>query len=112
VGGDVFAASMRALAWEGRLVVIGFASGEIPTVRAGHVLVKNMTLIGLQSSDYREREPGAFQQAQEALLDLYGQGKIQVHVTDTYPLEAAAEALKVIQTGEARGKIVLTTEAS
>jgi len=112
VGGDVFAASMRAIAWEGRLVVIGFASGEIPTVKAGHVLVKNMTLIGLQSSDYREREPKALQQAQEALLDLYSQGKIKVHVTATYPLEAAAEALKAIQAGKARGKIVLTTGAS
>ncbi len=112
VGGDVFAASMRAIAWEGRLVVIGFASGEIPTVKAGRVLVKNMTLIGLQSSDYREREPKALQQAQEALLDLYSQGKIKVHVTATYPLEAAAEALKALQTGKARGKIVLTTEAS
>jgi NADPH2:quinone reductase len=112
VGGDLFAASIRAVAWEGRLVVIGFASGEIPTVKAGHVLVKNMTLIGLQSSDYREREPKALQQAQEALLDLYSQGKIKVHVTATYPLEAAAEALKALQTGKARGKIVLTTEAS
>jgi NADPH:quinone reductase len=112
VGGDLFAASMRAIAWEGRLVVIGFASGEVPTVKAGHVLVKNMTLIGLQSSDYREREPKALQQAQEALLDLYSQGKIKVHVTATYPLEAAAEALKALQTGKARGKIVLTTEAS
>jgi NADPH2:quinone reductase len=112
VGGDLFAASIRAVAWEGRLVVIGFASGEVPTVKAGHVLVKNMTLIGLQSSDYREREPKALQQAQEALLDLYSQGKIKVQVTATYPLEAAAEALKALQAGKARGKIVLTTEVS
>ena len=112
VGGDLFTASMRAIAWEGRLVIIGFASGEIPTVKAGYVLVKNMTLIGLQSSDYREREPETFQEAQEALLDLYGQGKIKVHVTATYPLEEAAKALKAIQNGQVWGKVVLIPEAS
>ena len=110
VGGDLFNACMRAIAWEGRLVLIGFASGEIPTVKAGRVLVKNMTLIGLQSSDYREREPETLREAQEALLDLYNRGKINVHVTATYPLEEAAEALTVIQSGQVRGKVVLTTD--
>jgi NADPH2:quinone reductase len=112
VGGDLFTASMRAIAWEGRLVIIGFASGEIPTVKAGYVLVKNMTLIGLQSSDYRERESETFREAQEALLDLYDQGKIKVHITATYPLEEAAKALKAIQNGQVWGKVVLIPEAS
>ena len=112
VGGDLFTASMRAIAWEGRLVIIGFASGEIPTVKAGYVLVKNMTLIGLQSSDYREREPETLQEAQEALLDLYDQGKIKVHVTATYPLEEAVKALKAIRNGQVWGKVVLIPEAS
>jgi NADPH:quinone reductase len=111
VGGYLFTACMRAIAWEGRLVLIGFASGEIPTLKAGHVLVKNMTLIGLQSSDYREREPETFQEAQKALLDLYSRGRISVHITGTYPLEEAAEALKTIRSGQVRGKVVLTTEA-
>ena len=112
VGGELFRSCMRAIAWEGRLVVIGFAAGEIPTVRAGHLLVKNMDLIGLQSSDYREREPESFREAQEALLDLLARGKIGVRVTATYPLEAAAEALKEIREGRVRGKAVLTTGAS
>ena len=112
VGGDLFTASMRAIAWEGRLVIIGFASGEIPTVKAGYVLVKNMTLIGLQSSDYRERESETFREAQEALLDLYDQGKIKVHVTATYPLEEAVKALKAIRNGQVWGKVVLIPEAS
>jgi NADPH2:quinone reductase len=70
-----------------------------------------MTLIGLQSSDYREREPETFQEAQKALLDLYSRGRISVHITRTYPLEEAAEALKTIRSGQVRGKVVLTTEA-
>lgn len=112
VGGELFRSCMRAIAWEGRFVVIGFAAGEIPTVRAGHVLVKNMDLIGLQSSDYREREPESFREAQEILLDLLAKGKIGVRVTATYPLEAAAAALKEIREGRVRGKAVLTTGAS
>ena len=112
VGGELFRTCMRAIAWEGRLVVIGFAAGEIPTVRVGHVLVKNMDLIGLQTSDYREREPESFREAQEALLDLLARGKIWVRVSATYPLEAAAEALEEMREGRIRGKAVLTIGAS
>ena len=112
VGGEMFRACMRAIAWEGRLVIIGFAAGEIPTVKAGHVLVKNMDLIGVQSSDYREREPESFREAQEELLGLLTHGKIGVQVTATYPLEAAAEALEEIRDSRVRGKVVLTTGAS
>lgn len=109
VGGDVFTQCMRALAWEGRLVIIGFAGGEIPTIMAGHVLVKNVTLIGLQSSDYRDREPESLQEAQRALLELHQQGRIKVSLTATYPLQEAAAALESVRTGAVRGKIVLTT---
>lgn len=109
VGGEVFRSCMRAIAWEGRLVVIGFAGGEIPAVKAGHVLVKNVDLIGLQGSDYRERDPGSIRDAYEALLGLLEEGKIGARVTAAYPLEAAAEALKEIQEGRVRGKVVLTT---
>jgi NADPH2:quinone reductase len=108
VGGELFRSCLRAIAWEGRLVVIGFAAGEIPTVKAGHVLVKNMDLIGLQSSDYRGRDPKSFREAQGVLLDLLASGKIGVHVSATYPLEAAAEALEDIREGRVRGKVVLT----
>ncbi len=109
VGGDMFDASMRAVAWEGRIVIIGFAGGSIPTIKAGHVLVKNITIIGLQSSDYREREPESLQEAHRHLLDLYEKGLIQVHVAETYPLEDAAKALETIRSKRVRGKIVLTT---
>jgi NADPH2:quinone reductase len=112
VGGELFRSCLRAIAWEGRLVILGFAAGEIPTVKAGHVLVKNVDLIGVQSSDYRNREPESFREAQEVLLDLHSHGKIGVRVTATYRLEAAAEALEEIREGRIRGKAVLTTGAS
>jgi NADPH2:quinone reductase len=109
VGGDLFDASLRTIAWEGRLVVIGFASGRIPTVKAGHVLVKNVSIVGLQVSDYREREPEAVREAYEVLLGLYAKGRLRAHVARIYPLENAAEALEEVRTGRAGGKVVLTT---
>ncbi|MDP9438219.1 MAG: NADPH:quinone oxidoreductase family protein [Actinomycetota bacterium] len=109
VGGDLFDASLRAIAWEGRLVVIGFASGRIPTVKAGHVLVKNVSVVGLQVSDYREREPEAVREAYEVLLELYAKGRLRAHVAKIHPLENAAEALEEVRTGRAGGKVVLTT---
>lgn len=111
VGGDIFDASMRAVAWEGRLVVIGFAGGWIPTIKAGHALVKNITIIGLQSSDYREREPESVREAQRHLMGLYTKGLIKVRVADTYPLEDAAKALDALRSKRVSGKIVLTTGA-
>ena len=110
VGGEVFAQCLRALAWEGRLVVIGFAGGEIPTVKAGHLLVKNVTVIGLQASDYRDREPASLQEAQRVLLDLQRQGRIDVPVTMRYPLAEAAAALEAVGSGRVRGKVVLTPD--
>jgi NADPH2:quinone reductase len=110
VGGDIFTACMRSIAWEGRIVVIGFASGGIPQIHAGHVLVKNMAVLGLQSSDYRDRDPAVLRETQEALLKLYVDGAIRVDVSATYPLEAAGEALLAFERGQVRGKLVLTTE--
>jgi NADPH2:quinone reductase len=109
VGGSLFAACMRCVAWEGRLVVIGFAGGEIPRVHAGHVLVKNMSVLGLQSSDYRDRDPGGLLVTQEALMDLYREGAIKVEVAAAHPFEEAANALLAFEQGQMRGKLVLTT---
>lgn len=109
VGGDLFDACLRAIAWEGRLVIVGFAGGRIPTIKAGHVLVKNITVIGLQSSDYREKEPEALRAAYDALLGLYSKGLIKAHVSAAYPLADAAGALEEIRSGRAKGKVVLTT---
>ena len=57
LGGDIFDAAVRALAWSGRLIVIGFASGRIPSLKMNYVLVKNIEVSGMQISDYRKRRP-------------------------------------------------------
>jgi NADPH:quinone reductase-like Zn-dependent oxidoreductase len=107
VGGDVFNQALRATAWEGRLVVIGFASGEVPTLKVGHVLVKNVALLGLQVSDYRDRDPQAVRAALEQVLALYTDGRLQVAIDRAYPLEQAGRALEAVMRGGLNGRVVL-----
>jgi len=107
VGGDVFDASLRTVAWCGRIVIVGFAAGRVPEVKAGYLLVKNISLIGLQASDYRDREPAKVQRVQRELFALYEQGKLKPHVMATYPLEAYREALATVRDRKVLGKVVL-----
>jgi NADPH:quinone reductase len=108
VGGDVFDSCLRATAWEGRVVSIGFASGSIPAARAGYLLVKNIAVLGLQVTDYRDREPEGWLAAMDRLDEMYLRGHVRPVISATYPLERAAEALAVVQRGESTGKIILT----
>ncbi len=107
VGGDVFDASLRAVAWGGRLIVVGFAGGRIPEIKAGYLLVKNIALVGLQFSDYRDREPEKVQQAEQALFRLYEQGQLKPHVMATYPVEQYRDALRVVRERGVLGKVVI-----
>jgi NADPH2:quinone reductase len=107
VGGDVFEASLRTVAWCGRVVIVGFAAGRIPEVKIGYLLVKNISLIGLQSSDYRDREPEKVQRVQRELFSLYEQCKIKPHVMASYPLEAYRDALATVRDRKVLGKVVL-----
>jgi NADPH2:quinone reductase len=108
VGGDVFAQALRSTAWEGRLVVIGFASGDLPTIKAGHLLVKNLAVMGIQVSDYRDREPETVRQVIEELLDLHVQGRLTVPIDRIYPLDEAATALAAVEAGGLKGRVVLS----
>lgn len=109
VGGDVLDASLRAAAWEGRIVLIGFASGRIPEIKAGYILVKNIAVMGLHIGDYRDRQPEEFRRAREQLFDWYRAGKIKPHVMAAYPLQDFLAALNVVKNRQAIGKVVLTT---
>jgi NADPH2:quinone reductase len=109
VGGDVFEACLRAIAWCGRMVVVGFAGGRVPEIKAGHILVKNISVIGLQSSDYRDREPEKLRAVQRELFDLHAAGRIRPRVMATFPLERYAEALALVRDRKVIGKVVLTT---
>src|SRR5690606_9215238 len=96
---ELFRAALRATAWEGRVVVVGFASGEIPDIKAGHVLVKNISVLGLQVSDYRDREPEVVREALADMLRLHADGRLRVPLAARYPLEDAAKALDKVRAG-------------
>lgn len=107
LGGDVLSQSIRCTAWEGRVVVTGFATGGQNPIKPGHLLVKNMTVMGLQSSDYRDREPRVVREALARLLELTAEGRLRPPVDRVYPIERAAEALEHLQRGGVLGKLVL-----
>jgi len=112
VGGNVFDASLRTLAWCGRLVIVGFAEGRIPEVKAGLLLVKNISLIGLQVSDYRDRTPDAVERAQDALYRMFEQGSIDPAVMAAYSLQDYRSALRAVQDRTVLGKVVLDLRPS
>jgi NADPH2:quinone reductase len=108
LGGDVFDASLRALAWSGRLVSLGFAAGRIPEVKANYLLVKNIAVLGLQWTDYRDRHPQRVAQAHAAMAALWAQGALRTPVQHTLPMADFAKALNLIDQRGATGRIVLT----
>ena len=108
LGGDMFDAAVRALAWCGRLIVIGFASGRIPSLKMNYVLVKNIEVSGMQISDYRKRKPADMQAAFADIYAMHAAGKLKPLPTKAYPLEQFAQALSDIKDRKVRGRIVLT----
>jgi NADPH2:quinone reductase len=107
VGGDTFDLSMKCIAFEGRILVIGFASGRIPSAQMSRVLVKNFSLVGLHWGLYFEKNLRVLQDTQEALSRLYAAGKIAPVVSATYPLTEAAAALEALGARRTTGKVVL-----
>lgn len=108
LGGDVFDASLRALAWCGRIVTVGFAAGRIPEVKANYLLVKNIAASGLQWTDYLERKPHRVAEAHADLSALWAQGQLRPKVMQTFALRDVATALALIDTRRATGRLVLT----
>jgi NADPH2:quinone reductase len=112
LGGEVLTQVIRATAWEGRVVIVGFASGRQAPVKPGHLLVKNISLIGLQASDYRDRTPKEMRAATQTMLELVVSGQLDPQIHRTYPLDEAAAALEHVGQGKVRGKIVIVTGQS
>src|SRR5262245_6822220 len=108
LGGDIFDAAVRSLAWCGRRILIGFASGRIPSLKMNYVLVKNIEVSGMQISDYRKRKPADMQAAFADIYRLHGAGQLKPLPTKAYPIERFAEALSDIKDRKVRGRIVLT----
>ena len=108
IGGAVFDATLRCLAPKGRMVVIGFASGAIPEAKANYLLLKNIKVVGCHSELYYA-ETELMSGVVTDLFILHNQGKIRPEIMATYPLEDFQKALTHFETGQIRGKIVLTT---
>ncbi len=108
LGGDMFDAAIRALAWRGRLIVIGFASGRIPSLKMNYLLVKNIEVSGMQVSDYRKRMPAEMQACFRDIFAWHAAGKLKPLPTKIYPLEQFAAALHEIKDRTQRGRVVLS----
>jgi NADPH2:quinone reductase len=107
VGGKIFDLSTKCIAFSGRLLVIGFASGQIPTIQVNRILLKNISIVGLHWGAYRQYEPERIPQAMQALFELYEKGTVRPVVSSTYPLTEAAAALDEIASRRSVGKVVL-----
>lgn len=107
VGGDYAEPSVRALNWEGRFLVIGFPAG-IPKLPLNLTLLKSCQIIGVFWGAFVARDPKGHQANLDDLFRLYKEGAIRPHVSNSYPLEKAAEAIKELSERRAKGKVVIT----
>jgi NADPH2:quinone reductase len=107
IGGDQFKAAMRACNPEARLLPLGFASGEVPQIPANILLVKNLTVLGFYWGGYARIKPGVLTDSFRTLIDWYVAGRIKPHVSNVLPLEQANEALDLLRTRKATGKVVV-----
>lgn len=108
VGGDVFDKSLKCIAWNGRLVVVGFAGGTIPEVRANRILLKNIAVTGLHWGAYLTNQPEKVPETFAALFALYREGKVDPVVFKTYALEDLATALHDLASRKTYGKLIIT----
>ncbi len=107
VGGDVFDQSLRCIAWEGRLLTIGFASGRIPQAPANILLVKNISVVGVHWSNYRESRPALLERSFGQIFTWMSEGALRPLVSRTFTLKEAPQALADLAGRRARGKIVV-----
>ncbi|MEM7491686.1 MAG: NADPH:quinone oxidoreductase family protein, partial [Pseudomonadota bacterium] len=108
VGGDLFRAAFRAMRPDGRIIVVGFASGDVPKVAANHLLVKNVDLLGLYWGGYLATKPQIVTESLAALLAMYEAGELNPHVSHVLPLDRVDEAMDLIRSRRSTGKVVVT----
>ncbi len=111
VGGDGFMAALSVCNREARVVVIGFASGDVPQIPANILLVKNITVIGFYWGGYLTFQPDALADSLAELMAWYADGRLKPHISAILPLAQAQEALDLIATRGSTGKIVITPQA-
>lgn len=106
VGGAVGEAAMRCLSWNGRHVVVGFTAGSFPSFRGNYLLVKNISVSGLQWTDYRDRQIEAVRQAQARIFQLWLDCELAPKISRILPMERVVEGLALLREGKARGRII------
>ena len=108
IGGDLAEAAFRGIAWEGRHLVIGFASGTIPKLPLNLPLLKGAAAVGVFWGNWTKREPEAHKQNMAELFELFTGGAIQPHVSSTYSLDQFLDAFGEVSGRRAVGKVILT----
>jgi NADPH2:quinone reductase len=107
VGGPYSEPAFRSVAWRGRLLVVGFAAGDIPKLPLNLALLKGASIVGVFWGDFVRREPKAFAESVRQLGRWHAEGKLRPHVSETFPLEKAVDALKLMAARQVKGKVVL-----
>lgn len=107
VGGDAYAKSVKCIAFEGRIVVVGFASGTIPTPALNHALVKNYSVLGLHWGLYNTKDPQAVRDCHEELTRLAAEGVVKPLVSERVAMDGAAAAVQRVADGTSTGRIVV-----
>nr|WP_206323130.1 NADPH:quinone oxidoreductase family protein [Streptomyces sp. HNM0575] len=107
VGGDAYAKSVKCVAFEGRIVVVGFASGAVPTPGLNHALIKNYSILGLHWGLYNTKDPAAVQSCHEELTALAAQGAVKPYISERLTLDGGAEAVQRVFDGITTGRVVI-----
>jgi NADPH2:quinone reductase len=107
VGGPYSEAALRAIAWEGRHLVVGFAAGEIPKLPLNLTLLKGCGVLGVYFGDWVVRDPQAYRAALQRLAQWAAEGKLSCHIHQVFPLAETAQALKALTGRQAMGKVIV-----
>ena len=108
VGGAYTEPALRSIAWRGRLLVVGSASGDIPKIPLNLTLLKGCSIVGVYWGDFSRREPDRFAEQMRQLGRWFSDGVIKPHISAMFPLERASEALRLMAERRVTGKLVLT----
>jgi NADPH2:quinone reductase len=107
VGGDLFDQSCRCINWNGRLLVVGFASGRIPEYKANLALLKGSSMVGIFLGRFRKEEPAEYEKNFAELLDMYDAGKLKPIITESFAMTDFVDAFNVFTERKVMGKVTL-----
>ena len=107
IGGEHFSQSLKVIKWGGKVLIIGFASGNIPSISTNYALIKGISLLGVRAGEYFRRYPNKKAPALKKLFDMANTGNITPLIYKTLPLSECINALKKIENREVIGRIIL-----